>query len=72
MKRYFETDQLCFRESENAENTYKVNLALLQKEKSEKVFQILEKEFGIKMKVWDTIPMEDQDKSIRNLNPILD
>ena len=36
------------------------------------MFDILKKEFDIEMKVWDTIPMEDQDKSIRNLNPILD
>lgn len=50
-----ENDQICFRESEDAENDYKIGLAKTQKEHTQRIFETLEREFGIKLKVFHTI-----------------
>lgn len=50
-----ENDQICFRESEEAENSYKIGLALAQKEKTTRIFEIMEKEFGVKLKIFHDI-----------------
>jgi ATP synthase F1 complex assembly factor 2 len=66
-----ENDQICFRESEEAENEYKTGLAKAQKEHTQKIFDILEKDFGIKLKVFHNIQMEPQDSSVTKLLPML-
>jgi chaperone required for assembly of F1-ATPase len=53
-----ENDQICFRESEQADNTYKVGLALAQKEHTTRIFEIMEKEFGVKLKVYYDINVD--------------
>ena len=53
-----ENDQICFRESEEAENQYKVSLAKAQKEHTQPVFDILEREFGVKLKLFQDIQIE--------------
>ncbi len=50
---------------------YKIKLGKIQKEKTQKIFNILEKEFGIKLKVFHHIPLESQDKSVQKIVPIL-
>ena len=50
-----ENDQICFRESENAENTYKEGLAKAQIAHTTKVFEILENDFGVKLNVFNGI-----------------
>lgn len=55
LKGFLENDQICFRESENAENDYKIGLAKAQKAHTDKVFQILDKDFGIKLKIFHNI-----------------
>ena len=62
-----ENDQICFRESEDAENDYKLGLARTQKEHTQRIFDTLEKEFNIKLKIFHTIQMEPQDPSVSNL-----
>lgn len=66
-----ENDQICFRESENAENDYKVGLAKAQKAHTDKIFDILKNDFGITMKIFHTIQLEDQDPSIKKIGDIL-
>lgn len=43
----------------------------LQEEKTAKIFAIMEKEFGIKLKVFHSIPLVSQDKSVQKIVPIL-
>lgn len=66
-----ENDQICFRESEQAENQYKVGLALAQKEHTTKVFDIMEREFGVKLKVYYDINVDPQHSSVSKVVPLL-
>ena len=66
-----ENDQICFRESEEADNQYKVGLALAQKEKTTRIFDILEKEFGVKLKIFHDIQVEPQHSSVSKVVPLL-
>ena len=50
-----ENDQICFRESEEADNQYKVGLAKKQKEYTQQVFDIMERDFGVKLRVFHDI-----------------
>ena len=67
-----ENDQICFREEENQESEYKSGLSKAQKHHTQKIFDILEKEFGITLKIFHNIQMEPQDKSIQKLKPLLE
>lgn len=58
IKRVLENDQICYRESEDAESTYNVKLHKVQKEHTDKIFDFLEKDFGIKLKIFHHIPLE--------------
>eukprot|EP00347_Sterkiella_histriomuscorum_P002958 403366146 len=67
-----ENDQICFRESEeDAENDYKKGLAKTQKAHTDRIFEILEREFGIKLKIFHSIQIDAQDSSVQKLQPIL-
>jgi ATP synthase F1 complex assembly factor 2 len=66
-----ENDQICFRESEDAENEYKVKLAKTQKAHTQKVFDILEREYGVKLKIFTDINVEPQHPSVSKLVPLI-
>ncbi len=66
-----ENDQICFRESENADNQYKAGLALTQKEHTQKIFEILEAEFGVKLKIFEDINIEPQHSSVTKVVPMI-
>jgi chaperone required for assembly of F1-ATPase len=66
-----ESDQICFRESEEADNSYKIGLAKTQKEHTEKVFDIMEREFGVKLKVFYDINIEPQHSSVSKVVPLI-
>ena len=53
-----ENDQICFREKEDAGNSYKEGLAKEQKQHTDRVFDIMEKEFGVKLKIYHDIMIE--------------
>lgn len=67
-----ENDQICYREDPQCQNEYKKNLAKLQVEKTDPLFEFLKTRFGIKLKVWHNIAMDSQDKSFKKIKPILD
>ncbi|CDW74897.1 atp12-domain-containing protein [Stylonychia lemnae] len=66
-----ESDQICFRESEDVQNDYKAGLAKTQKEHTSKVFDILEREFQIKLKIYHSLQIDSQDPSVHKLHQIL-
>jgi chaperone required for assembly of F1-ATPase len=66
-----ESDQICFRESENADNQYKVKLAKTQKEHTQKIFEIMEREFGVKLKVFYDINIVPQHSSVAKVVPLI-
>jgi chaperone required for assembly of F1-ATPase len=66
-----ENDQICFRESENAENTYKQGLARTQIEHTSKIFGMLEREFGVQLKIFHGIQIEPQHSSVSKIVPLL-
>lgn len=66
-----ENDQICFRESEQADNSYKQGLAKAQIEHTTKIFEILQREFGVKLKVFHDIQIEPQDSSVTKIVPLL-
>lgn len=66
-----ENDQICFRESEQADNSYKVKLALAQKEHTTRIFDMMEKEFGVKLRVFHDINVEPQHASVSKVVPLL-
>jgi ATP synthase mitochondrial F1 complex assembly factor 2 len=66
-----ENDQICFRESELAENSYKAGLAKAQKEATQRVFDILKKDFGVQLKVFHDIVVEPQHSSVSKVVPLI-
>ena len=62
-----ENDEICFIEGGQdavIQKEYKQKLGEIQKEKADRILAILEKEFGIKLKLLYTIPFDSQDKSV--------
>ena len=66
-----ENDQICFRESEEADNQYKVVLAKTQKEHTQKIFDILNTHYGVQMKVFTDINVEPQHPSVQKIVPLI-
>ena len=66
-----ENDQVCFREDPESQNDYKKKLGLTQEKYTQQVHDFVKKRFNISLKIWHNIPIEPQDKSIANINPIL-
>lgn len=67
VRRILENDQICYREDPQSENTYKRALAKLQEEKTQVVHDFLKERFNISLKIWHTIYMDPQDKSVKNI-----
>ena len=67
-----ETDNICFREKMEDGNHYQTQLAHIQREKTEQVFQFMKEKYGIKLKVFEDVIIADQDPSIEKLRGILD
>ena len=66
-----ENDQVCFREDPDSQNDYKRNLAMIQKKHTDPVFEFMKRRFDITLKIWHAIPLELQDKSVKNISPVL-
>jgi hypothetical protein len=62
-----ENDQICYRENPNSLNDYKRQLA----QKTDPLFDFLKTKFNINLKVWYEIAVEQQDKSVENIKPVL-
>lgn len=72
IQRILENDQVCYREDPENENTYKRMLAKVQKEATDPVHEFIKEKFDITLKIWTTIFNDTQDKSVKNIEPILD
>lgn len=72
VQRILENDQICYREDPESENTYKRALAQVQKEHTQPVHDFLRTRFDITLKIWHTIYMDPQDKSVEKIQPVLD
>jgi hypothetical protein len=53
-----ENDQICFRENEEADNQYKAGLGRVQKQHTQRIFETLEKDFGVSLKIFHDIQIE--------------
>ena len=67
-----ENDQICYRESESAENSYKSGLAKAQKEQTQRIFDIMEKHYGVHLNVFHDIASGPQHSSVCRVKPIID
>ena len=72
IQRILENDQVCYREDPESDNTYKRKLAEYQKEHTDPVHAFMKERFDITLKIWYTIFMDPQDKSVKNIEPVLE
>ena len=72
VQRILENDQICYREDPESENTYKRQLAAVQKEYTDPVHAFLKSKFDVSLKIWHSIHIDPQDKSVLNMKEILE
>lgn len=70
--KYLENDQICYQEDPESKNDNKRALALEQIERTKEIFEFLESEFEVSLKVWNSILIEPQDKSVHNVRPFIE
>jgi ATP synthase F1 complex assembly factor 2 len=67
-----ENDQICFQEDPLSTSEYKSKLAVKQAALMQPVRDYMRQKFEVNLKVWYNVRLDEQDKSVSNIVPIIE